>query len=198
MKPTITNGVAPPILESMFDDLSELRKAQNFAEIVSVKRIQSVIPVKKKPDKQQYVRVKPDWSLAVAIIEDHEDMDAAYCIAPELLGALVEERTFVTLYLGVTKQGTLFFWRVKRSEEGGRVNTWTESMLEAIDTAKERWVRLLSNREAGGYDLREAQEIFAEPVWPEEPIEELLKRAFRGRVIADLKHPLLRRLQGRE
>jgi len=70
-------------------------------------------------------------------------------------------------------------------------------MLEAAAVAKSKWVRVAWSGETRNYEVSVA-EIQAEPKWPAESIQELLKIAFRGRIIDDVNHPVLRQLRGLE
>ena len=46
------------------------------------------------------------------------------------------------------------------------------------------------------YDIDVAMGAFPDPIWPSVTFPELLKIAFKGRMIEDLDHPVLRRLRG--
>jgi hypothetical protein len=48
----------------------------------------------------------------------------------------------------------------------------------------------------GAYDVFVAAGELGEPEWPTAPFSELLRIAFRDRLIDDLNHPVLRRLRG--
>jgi len=59
-----------------------------------------------------------------------------------------------------------------------------------------KWVRMKANRDLGAYEIFEAESVMAEPVWPELSFQQLIKTAFRDRIIADINHPVIRRLRG--
>ena len=48
----------------------------------------------------------------------------------------------------------------------------------------------------GAYEIFEAQSIMADPQWPELSFQELLRIAFRDRLIDRVDHPVVRRLRG--
>jgi hypothetical protein len=48
----------------------------------------------------------------------------------------------------------------------------------------------------GAYDVFEATAEWPEPDWPNVPFNELLRVAFKGKVIDTLDHPVLKRLRG--
>jgi hypothetical protein len=58
------------------------------------------------------------------------------------------------------------------------------------------WVRIKANRDLGAYETWEAESVMAEPVWPELSFQQLIKIAFRDRIIADIDHPVIKRLRG--
>jgi hypothetical protein len=41
-----------------------------------------------------------------------------------------------------------------------------------------------------------AESVMAEPNWPELPFQELIKLAFRDRLITAIHHPVIKRLRG--
>jgi hypothetical protein len=53
-----------------------------------------------------------------------------------------------------------------------------------------------SNQGLGAYELHPAIANLAEPEWPDVSFQEILKIAFKGRLIEELDHPVLRRLRG--
>ena len=48
----------------------------------------------------------------------------------------------------------------------------------------------------GAYDVTVATGRVVEPDWPDLTFQEIIKIAFRDRVITDWDHPVLRRLRG--
>jgi hypothetical protein len=62
--------------------------------------------------------------------------------------------------------------------------------------AQDRWVRVNANMDAGGYDLMYAEGNLPDPKWPDMTWGDILMRAFKGRVIDSLDHPVCRKLRG--
>jgi hypothetical protein len=58
------------------------------------------------------------------------------------------------------------------------------------------WIRMTANMAAGAYDINEAMTKIPEPNWPEETLKQLLKVAFRDRIITDVGHPVVQQLLG--
>jgi len=176
-------------------DLESYRLTQGYASLVDVKKIITTVPVK-KPDKQWFVRVHPELQLETAVLEDKEDM-ATYLVAPELWAELTHEITRKVLFAAITTQKVFFLWPVKLPGDDGRTDHWNESALEAAHLAKKSWIRICSNRALGAYEVIKAAGALHEPEWPQDfGFNELVKIAFKGRIIKDWEHPVLKRLRG--
>ena len=68
--------------------------------------------------------------------------------------------------------------------------------MDAADEAKSRWVRVTSNMSLGAYEVAVASGQLAEPAWPDITFQEIIKIAFRDKMISDWDHPVLKRLRG--
>jgi hypothetical protein len=188
----ITNPTPNP-----FDNLSALRLDQSYADTVGVKKLLTTVPVR-KPNRQDFVRVHDDPRYRLtpaAIIEVKEDREV-YLVTPEMAQALPGEFSMVTLYTTINRQGTLHIWPVKLPTPDGRQNEWHRSAAEAAERAMKKWVRVTSSMSLGAYEIFEASGDLPEPGWPDIPFEEILKIAFRERLVDRADHPLVQRLQG--
>jgi hypothetical protein len=58
------------------------------------------------------------------------------------------------------------------------------------------WVRIKANMSLGAYEITLAGSVMADPVWPELSYQDLVKIAYRDRMITTVDHPVLRRLRG--
>ncbi len=74
----------------------------------------------------------------------------------------------------------------------------TVSALEAASRASGHWVRMASNMPLGAYDVYETAANWPAPQWPTESFSDLLRVAFKGRLIDSLDHPVLKRLRGEQ
>ena len=63
--------------------------------------------------------------------------------------------------------------------------------------AMKSWIRLTANMSLGAYEVFEATGDLPEPEWPDLPFPEILKIAFRDRIVDRADHPLVQRLRGR-
>jgi hypothetical protein len=177
-------------------DLERLRLNPEMLEAASVKKLLTTVPVR-KPLPQDFVRVRlePQYRETLAFIELKDDRET-YIVdlgtVPELQG----ECFFATLFTAITRAGVLFMWPVKVPAADGRTSEWILSAAWAAQHAMKCWVRVKSNMGLGAYEIFEAQGIIPEPIWPELSFEEIIRIAFKDRIIRSLDHPVVKRLHG--
>jgi hypothetical protein len=117
----------------------------------------------------------------------------AYCVSAECREG---EFATATLFTAISRQGTIFLWPVKLPTPDGRQNEWHRSAAEAAERALKKWVRVTASMSLGAYEIFEASGDLPEPVWPDYSFQEILKIAFRDRLIDRVDHLLVQRLQG--
>jgi hypothetical protein len=193
--PTSETASTPQLSEEF--DLESLRLSQNFIETAGVKKLLTTVPVR-KPNRQEYVRVHPsgDYRADFPIIELKEEGEEYIVRGPKLVGELVGEFVPKTLYTAITRQGVVFLWPVRLPDPDGRVMEWHRSLREAAEFGMKQWVRVKSNKFLGAYEITEAAGAMAEPTWPEVTFPELIKIAFRDRLISTIDHPVIKQLRG--
>lgn len=177
-------------------DPSKLRLSQNFVADTPVEKLLTMVPVR-KPDKQWFVRTHPDpqYRMEMLVIADKEENEY-YPVMPELANNVVAEARPMLMQTAITRAGVVFLWPVTLPDADGKHNPWHRSALDAQERARECWVRVVANKNLGGYDLQAAMGEIPEPIWPKQDFRELLTIAFRNSIITSLDHPLLRRLRG--
>ena len=99
------------------------------------------------------------------------------------------------LALTVDQGGTVFIWPLVIPDEE-RPLDWHSSGMEADVFALESWVRMQSNQSLGACEIFRAQGQLSEPAWPEETWQELVKMAFRKKIIDAADHVVLQKLRG--
>ena len=119
-----------------------------------------------------------------------------YLVAPDIAPAIPGEAVAKTLYTTITRHGVILLWPVRLPDEQGRLDEWNAVAHQAALRAETKWIRLAANMGAGTYEVYEALDQFAEPEWPDLPLQRLLEMAFKDRYIDDLDHPVIRRLMG--
>jgi hypothetical protein len=190
----IALGGEPP--KDIFDDLSKLRLDQNFVETAGVKKLLTSVPVR-KPSPQDFVRVHPDAGFRenIAMIELKDDREI-YLIPPAVANDLPGEFAMASLYTAINRQGVVFLWPVRLPSPDGRTNEWRCSLSEAAERSMSRWIRVKANMALGAYEMFEAAATIPDPKWPGVTFPELLRIAFKHRLVTDLDHPVVKRLRG--
>ena len=189
-----TDNISP--IPNPFDPAA-LRLDQSFADSVGVKKHLMTVPVR-KPNRQDFVRVHPDPTYRLtpaAIIEIKEDREV-YLVTPNMAQELPGEFAAATLFTAINRQGVLILRPVKLPGADGKHNEWHRSAAEAAELAMNRWLRLTANMSLGAYEVFEATGDLLEPEWPKIPFTEILKIAFRDRIVDRADHPLVQRLRG--
>jgi hypothetical protein len=195
-KPTLVSSTASSTAAPDPFDLESLRLNPSFLETAGVKKLITTVPAR-RPSPQDFIRVHPsqkyrDNFAVIDLKEDRED----YLVRPEIIPELANEIVYKTLYTAINRQGICFLWPVRYPSPDDRRNDWARSAREAAELAMTRWVRMKANRDLGAYEIFEAESVMADPVWPELSFQQLIKTAFRDRIIADIDHPVIRRLRG--
>jgi hypothetical protein len=180
-------------------DPASLRLSQSLNAALGVKKVVLSVPVR-KPDKSWFVRVHPgeDYRIQTAVIELKDERQETYLVDRSLWPELAGEPTFSprALFTAMNRSDVLFVWPVRLPGPDGRVDEWSRTALEAAARATNRWVRVTANMQLGAYDVAEALGQFPDPNWPDLPFREVLKIAFKDKLIQSLDHPVLRKLRG--
>jgi hypothetical protein len=184
---------APDILDPFHPE--NLRIDEEYLQQGLVKKLLTTVPVK-KPTKTDFIRVHPsqEYRLNVALIDFREDRET-YLVAPRFFGYLDESlRSVHTLYLAINRQKVLFLWPVKLPDN--RQNAWHTSAAVGAEHAMKEWVRVAPNMSLGAYEISVAEHQALEPEWPELSFAEILRIAFKDRMVDGPEHPVMQRLRG--
>ena len=183
-------------VEDPFADLNNLRLTQDFAETCGVKKLLTTIPVC-KPNGQDFIRVhpKPAYRESFPVIDLKEEREL-YIVTRNMQAELSTECVPVTLFTAINRQGVVFLWPGRLPGPDGKVNEWWRTAAEAATLAMTRWVRVKANMDLGAYEIFPATGTLQDPAWPELPFNELLRIAFRDRIIDNPDHQVVKRLRG--
>jgi len=176
---------APADQPDPFADLSKLRLSQAFTESVGTKKLLTTVRV----------RAEPEYRGAFAILELKEDREY-YLLMPGIAAELPAEFRSMMLYTVINRQRTVTLWPVRLPEPDGRTLEWFRSAHEAAERAMHTWIRIVPNMNLGAYELHEATGQISGPEWPEHSFQDLLRIAFRERIIDSFDHVVLRKLRG--
>jgi hypothetical protein len=178
-------------------DIASLRLNPSFIETAGVKKLLTTVPAR-KPSPQDFVRVHPapEYRENFAMIDLKDDRED-FLVRPELLPELAGEVVYKTVFTAINRQGVPFLWPIRLpAPDDRRRDNWARSAREAAELAMGQWVRLKSNMSLGAYDITVAEGVTAEPNWPELSFQELVRIAYRDRMITNLEHAVVKRLRG--
>jgi hypothetical protein len=179
---------------AIFDDLAALREASKLT--IKRKTVLVNVPVG-KPANNVHFRTNPTLKLENAtVIKDKEGTgDIYYFVVPDMRGhrKLAPRLRPVTIMLTCTWPGNGFLlWPVP---EKISFRPW-KSEKNAADLAQTIWMSMVWNEEKSDYDVEDATDIKAEPIWPKESFEQLLKTGFADCIVDNEDHYFVRRLRG--
>lgn len=177
-------------------NLELLRVSQDFMNTVGVKKQLTTVPVR-KPNKQDFFRVhsNQDYRENLSIIELKDDREI-YLVTNNVLSDLTNEAIPVTIFTTVNRQGVLSLWPVRIPPSDGKSNEYWISARSAAETAMTKWVRMQANMSLGAYDIMVSEAIKLEPEWPDLSFTDILRIAFRDRLVSSITHPVVNRLRG--
>lgn len=182
---------------SSFADLAMLRLPSNFGASLGVKKLLTNVPVS-KPKKASFFRAHLTEAMTfTALLLEQKETRESYLVVPQVAQAFTQLVRPVTLYAAIDRQNNVFLIPVPLPGEDGTRNPWHESLSQAVEHAKQHWIRITANMHTGGYDVYEAEAKLPEPEWPSYDIEAIVHVAFRGKIISSLDHPVVQSLLGR-
>jgi hypothetical protein len=179
-------------------DPAALRLGADYSEGLGVRKVITTVP-NRKPNKSEWFQVRPgeEWQLQTAVLELERGVERlTYLVAPALWPELSGEIVHALLLPCVNRANDLFLWRIKLPGADGRPNSWTESALEIAKAAETTWCRMVSDTANGIYTHYVSTATWPDPKWPALSLSEIIKLAFRGRMIDSLDHPVLQELRG--
>jgi hypothetical protein len=131
-----------------------------------------------KPDGRDFD--EEDWMLVDADVEED----------------LADVGSMYELVLCRTANGGYFLWRLKTETPGGRIDGYNESAREALEEhAGERWIKLKGGDKSRAYEVVKGSAVNVIR-WPEFDLDDLVRRAFKGRVVSSENNVLIRQLRG--
>ena len=112
-----------------------------------------VLRTKRKPGRQDFVRVRPgaEYRAIVAVLEREQDAGDAYLVRPEIYPYIKEECRLVDVFVAITRKGDAFLWLIPVPDDEGKDNDWNRTNRTAAMRAMHEWVSVRSNRSLGAY-----------------------------------------------
>ena len=192
------NQIEPnQLTTSASTDLKSLRLSHNYGATLGVKKLLTNVLVGrlKRPNFFR-THMSDDMTFPAMVLENKEACES-YVVVPEVAQGISELVRPVMLHAAIDRQNNISLIPVPLPGEAGTRNPWHESLAQAIEHAKLKWIRIAANMHAGGYDVYEAEGDLPEPEWPDHDIDALIQVAFRGKIITKLDHPIVQSLLGR-
>ncbi len=178
-------------------DLKSLRLPANYGATLGVKKLLTNVFVG-RPKKSIFFRTHPaDEMTFPAMLLENKEARESYVVVPDVAQEISELVRPVMLHAAIDRQNNVSLIPVPLPGEAGTRNPWHESLAQAVEYAKLKWIRITSNMHAGGYDVYEAEGDLPEPEWPAHDIDALIQVAFRGKIINGLDHPIVQSLLGK-
>lgn len=178
-------------------DLKSLRLPANYGATLGVKKLLTNVLVG-RPKKASFFRTHTaDEMTFPAMILENKEARESYVVVPEVAQEISELVRPVMLHAAIDRQNNVSLIPVSLPGEDGTRNPWHESLAQAVEHAKLKWIRITANMHAGGYDVYEAEGELPEPEWPAHDIDALIQVAFRGKIITSLDHPVVQSLLGK-
>jgi hypothetical protein len=178
--------------EVRWDNLESLRLSQDYVEAAGIKKEISIIRAK-KPHRQEFIRVHPSWSLETMMYVD-QDERTHYIVNPSLYELLEGELIPKILFPYVNIKRVLKLWPIRLPDAEGKLDDWNRSSLEHAETAKEKWVRVASNRSLGAYEVFSHLGAINDPEWPDIDMQTIVDIAFKDCRIDNETHPIVKSL----
>ncbi len=183
-----------PPAASQPTDFSQFALSQNFGYQIKVTKRLTTVPVR-KPSKTQWFRIHHEYKLDAPLLKYGDNGEDYYFVKSPLDGQLGDLAQAFKLVVGVDRQGVVFVWPL-RLPDADRPLAWHLSALEAASHAEVQWTRIQANMSLGAYEIHTAEGITDEPKWPEMSRDEILDIAFKGKIIWELDHFVLKQLRG--
>jgi hypothetical protein len=179
----------------IFSNLEALRLKPEESDQIGTAEILVDVPVR-KPNINEFVRVHPDpaMSLASSIYIDIER--DPWFVAPAMRNILVAGIKPVLLLTTINQRGRVILWPIALGDGTGRKNAWHDTAHQAAETAKHKWIKLMSDMAAGSYRVFEAMGALPDPKFPNKSLDELLRIAFRGRIVDSAEHAIVKQSLG--
>ena len=178
-------------------DLHALRLPANYGVTLGVKKLLTTVPVG-KPKKSSFFRSHTDEAMRFpAMLLENKEANESYLVMPYVAQSISELVRPMVLHAVIDRQNNVSLVPVPLPDSSGKRNPWHESLAQAVEHAKSKWIRISANMHLGNYEVYEAEGALPDPDWPSCTMDELVRIAFRGKIIDSLEHPVVQSLLGR-
>ena len=148
--------------EQSLTGLKSLRLPANYGTTLGVKKLLTNVAVG-KPRKAIFFRTHKsiDMVFPGMLLEQKESRES-YLVVPTVAQEISELVRPVQLHAAIDRQNNVFLIPVPLPGESGIRNPWHESLAQAVEHSKIKWIRITANLHIGGYDVYEAEGLLPE------------------------------------
>ena len=186
-------SIAPIDLDG---DLDQFIVKQDFDDGLGIKTTQLVVAMR-RPRKDEWFIAHPSSKNPVYLHKPSQESgaarDEAYVLNAATARTIPEVVTPAYLVLCANRTGAAFFWPV-RQPDPANANSWHVSALSALEIARKRFIRLVSDPGSGGYRVVETDEDLPKPDFGKLNERELLSTLLGKIGIKTPEHEVIRRI----
>lgn len=191
----ITKEVAP--LSRKIGKLSQAMGINSELKKARVELKKQTLPIQKTPQGTYYTHKKDSTAEFACLIDkvkgDRFDEEIFYIVSPEIQELIVDNLRFIAINLSKDENGVYRLDISKLPSNNGYTNSYIETKAELDIAANNGWVKYKTNTRHGLYEVSGSDITKQLPTeWPN--FDEQLEKAFEGRIIESLDHPLLKKL----
>lgn len=178
-------------------DLSEFTPEEADIDIPS-KIKPTMIPIGRRDD-QTWIQFHSEWMFRLNCIKRKADK-TYFVVERKALPYCKEWVKPYKFFVGITSSNSIYLLDIPEETEDEKAfgRSWHESAQQTVIAGRQGWIKVISNRSAGGYDVKYPEGNLGEPTWPDITLEEILNIAFRDRIIKDEEHKLIKDLRGQQ
>jgi hypothetical protein len=181
-------------------DLSKY--AYKAPTIGAIRREQLTIPEGRPKDVFFRIDRREEMQQPVAIFEYKPEgrlSPEAHILTPDIAEQLGRRSRHAIIRVCICRPSILRLWAVKVPDaDRGPPNSFTQTAWDAIPFLEKAWGRLDLNESGTGYDVVLPEGAWPAPEWPTDSLESLVHKAYRGRFIDSMDHPIIKALRGQD
>jgi hypothetical protein len=192
------DGDRPKVKDDNPFSPENIRLDQSELDSPAVKTERTSLPVR-KPQKYEFIRVCADPEYRFGPVPFIELDREFYLVKRALKSSLLPREYWIgEIFLCTNPLNKPFLWVVKLQSPLGKVCDWYLSALECAERAMKEWLQVVSDQEAGAYEVSLAIDNLGEPEFPSHPPDEIIQLGFKRRYVDTMEHPVIGRLRGKK
>jgi hypothetical protein len=170
-------------------DIEEFRADTSMPVSQPVEDSRTVLVM--KPKSLQPVYIHPHWKMGLYLLPAEFGKRDAHLVLPKVAQRCPKQCRWYMARAYADQNGNFYLWPIPLENKTGKPNTFVESALRQIDLSIGKWCHFETNMDIKVYEAHAMIDQPPAPNWPDGGIENLVKLAFRDRIIRDINHPHL-------